>query len=142
MIPQGLYLPSRSGERLGEIALACDCSGSISDQDYIKIATELRTLHADLQPTKLHVVYFDHEVKEVETFGPDVTPQVRRLGGGGTAFSPIWPALANVSEDLACCVVLTDLYCNDFGPAPGYPVLWLTTGQTHAPWGEVTEVKD
>lgn len=142
MLSQGMYLPSRSGERMGELALACDCSGSISEQDYVKIATELKALHADLRPSKLHVVYFDHGVKRIVTFEPDDTPEVHRLGGGGTAFSPIWPALAEVSQDLACCVVLTDLYCSDYGDQPEYPVLWLTTGATNAPWGEVTEVKE
>ena len=142
LLPQGVYYPARSGEMMGEIALACDCSGSISDQDYVKIASEMRALHADLRPSKLHVVYFDHKVLKVETFEPDDYVEVRRLGGGGTAFAPIWSAIDEVSENLQCCAVLTDLYCSDFGDDPGYPVLWMTTGATNAPFGETIEVKD
>jgi hypothetical protein len=42
--------------------------------------------------------------------------------------------------DPAGVVFLTDLYCNDFGDAPACPVLWVTTGATQAPFGEIVEM--
>jgi predicted metal-dependent peptidase len=39
-------------------------------------------------------------------------------------------------------VFLTDLYCHDFGDEPSCPVLWVTTGATDAPFGEVVPMVD
>jgi len=35
------------------------------------------------------------------------------------------------------CVFLTDLCCDDFGNAPEFPVLWVSTEKGTAPFGEV-----
>jgi hypothetical protein len=37
-------------------------------------------------------------------------------------------------------VFLTDLCCNDFGPAPDHPVLWVSNELDEAPWGEVVKI--
>ena len=139
--PQGIYLPSRSGERLGEFCVALDCSGSIDDRTLNEFAAELRAIHGDGAPEKLHVIYFHHEVCKHEVFLPD--DQVGRLespGTGGTAFSPIFEFLADNDINPVATVVLTDLCCDDFGPAPGYPVLWVSNYADNAPWGEVVKM--
>jgi hypothetical protein len=55
-------------------------------------------------------------------------------------FSPMFKYMAEQDATLTCAVVLTDLQCGDFGPAPDYPVLWVTTDATAAPWGQVVKV--
>ena len=35
------------------------------------------------------------------------------------------------------CVFLTDLECSDFGDAPDYPVLWVSTEKGEAPFGQI-----
>ena len=62
-------------------------------------------------------------------------------GGGGTAFSPLWQHIAEQQIDPVCAVVLTDLVCHDFGDAPDYPVLWVSTYRDEAPFGEVVMMK-
>lgn len=138
---QGLYLPSRSGERLGEMAVAIDCSGSIGDRELAEFAAELRAIHGDGAPEKLHVIYFHSDVCKYEVFMPD--DQIGKLESpetGGTAFSPIFEFMNDKDINPVATVVLTDLCCSDFGPAPGYPVLWVTNDQTDAPWGEVVKM--
>ena len=61
-LSQGLYMPSRTGERMGPVAFLVDCSGSVDDTQLAQMAAEVRTVHEDLRPEKLHVVYFDAEV--------------------------------------------------------------------------------
>lgn len=137
-VTQGMYLPARSGERLGEFCVALDCSGSIDDKTLAEFAAELRSIHSDGAPEKLHVIYFHHEIAKHEVFMPD--EHVGKLvspGTGGTAFSPIFKFMEDNQINPVATVVLTDLCCNDFGGAPGFPVLWVSNDEDRAPWGEV-----
>ena len=136
-LSQGLYLPSVSGESLGEIAIAVDCSGSIDQETISQFAAEIRTIKEDGNPTKIHVVYFDSEVSHYESYGRDDDLDIKPHGGGGTAFSPVFTYFAEHDIDPVACIFLTDLCCNDFGDMPNYPVLWVSTDEGTAPFGEV-----
>lgn len=136
-LAQGVYLPSEVGEHVPAIVVAVDCSGSVNDELLGQFTREIQTIHGTLQPEQLHVLYFDHSVLRVDTFEPNDTVTTKRYGGGGTAFSPIWKRIEHDNLDVAACVVLTDLQCHDFGNAPDYPVLWVTTDAEKAPFGRV-----
>ena len=133
---QGIYLPSNSGEVMGEVVKAIDCSGSIGDDQIAQFNTESVKMWQDLRPTKMHIIYFDSEVCHYDCF-EDEEPVIKPHGGGGTAFSPIFKFIEEKGIDPVACVVLTDLYCDDFGNEPHYPVLWVSTHRDKAPWGEV-----
>jgi hypothetical protein len=49
-------------------------------------------------------------------------------------------AIQEFDEQPEALIFLTDLCCNDFGPAPEYPVMWVTNDQEKAPWGEVVKM--
>lgn len=132
-----IIMPSMSGEALGEIVVAVDCSGSIGAKEIAEFASEIAAIHQDCQPTKVHVVYFDSAVSHYESYEPDDQLDIRPHGGGGTAFSPIFRYITKNAIDPAACVVLTDLWCSDFGPQPHYPVLWVSNARDTAPWGDV-----
>ena len=136
-LAQGIYLPSVSGESLGEIAFAVDCSGSITQDVIDQFAAEIRSAKEDGNPTKIHVVYFDSEVSHYECYGKDDDLDIKPHGGGGTAFSPVFEYFAEHDINPVACVFLTDLCCNDFGEQPAYPVLWVSTDEGTAPFGEV-----
>lgn len=139
-ISQGLYMPSITGEAMGALAVAIDTSGSIGAAELDQFAAELRTIQEDMNPETLHVIYFDHSVCGTQDFTPDEAVYLMPKGGGGTAFSPIFRHVEGAGVEPVACVVLTDLYCDDFGPPPEYPVLWVTNGATDAPWGQVVEM--
>ena len=141
-LSQGLYLPSVSGESLGEIAFAVDCSGSIGQDEINQFASEITTVWQDQRPTKVHVIYFDSEVSHYDEFGQEDEPVVKPHGGGGTAFSPVFRYMADKGIEPVACIFLTDLCCNDFGDAPDYPVLWVSTHDDKAPFGEVVMMED
>ena len=136
-LSQGLYLPSVSGEALGEIAIAVDCSGSIDDKILAQFAGEINAIKEDGNPTRIHVVYFDSEVSHYEKYERDDTLNIRAHGGGGTAFSPVFEYFAEHDIEPVACIFLTDLCCDDFGDVPQYPVLWVSTDEGTAPFGEV-----
>lgn len=139
-LSQGLYMPSADGERLGDIAVAIDCSGSVSPDDLNQFAAELRVIKEDHNPRMLHVLYFDHDVSHYECYGPDDELDIKPHGGGGTAFAPIFKYLYEQMIQPAACVVLTDLCSSEFGSAPDYPVLWVSDYGDDAPFGEVVKV--
>ena len=141
-LSQGLYLPSVSGESLGEIAFAVDCSGSIGQDEINQFASEITTVWQDQRPTKVHVIYFDSEVSHYDEFGQDDEPVVKPHGGGGTAFSPVFKYMTEHGIEPVACIFLTDLCCDDFGDAPDYPVLWVSTHDDKAPFGEVVMMED
>ena len=141
-LSQGLYLPSVSGESLGEIAFAVDCSGSIGQDEINQFASEITTVWQDQRPTKVHVIYFDSEVSHYDEFGQDDEPVVKPHGGGGTAFSPVFKYMTEHGIEPVACIFLTDLCCDDFGDAPDYPVLWVSTHDDKAPFGEVVMMEN
>lgn len=140
-ISQGVYTPSADGESMGDMLVAVDCSGSISNKELAEFAAEITAIHQDARPAGLHVLYFDSDVAHYDRFEQDDEPVIKPHGGGGTAFSPIWKYAEAHDIEPVCCVVLTDLYCDDFGPAPDYPVLWVcNSDQFKVPFGEVIKM--
>lgn len=136
-IAQGLYLPSVSGETMGELVFAVDCSGSITQNDINQFAAEIGNVKDDLLPTKIHVIYFDSEVSHVESYEQHDDLDIKPHGGGGTDFAPVFKRIVDDGIDPVAIVVLTDLCCNSFGTQPAAPVLWVSTDEGKAPFGEV-----
>ena len=139
-ITQGMYLPSVSGEVLGDLVFAVDMSGSISQSECDQYAAECRVVHEDGKPANMHLIYFSHEVCGHDTMARDDDFVFNPRGNGGTAFSPVFRYIQENNIEPVGIVFLTDLYCSDFGDAPDCPVLWVTTGATSAPFGEVIKM--
>ena len=136
-IAQGMYLPSTSGEVMGEVLFGVDCSGSITQDIINQFGAEIRTVKEDMFPTRIHVVYFDSEVSHYESYGVDDELDIKPHGGGGTAFSPVFEYIEEHGIEPIAIVFLTDLCCDDFGNEPNCPVLWVSTDEGTAPFGEV-----
>ena len=97
----------------------------------------------DCQPWQTHVLYFASSVTRYEVFAQDEDLDLKPNGTGGTAFSPIFRYCRDHDISPACAVILTDLYCNDYGSTPEYPVLWVSTGATGpTPFGEVVMLRE
>jgi predicted metal-dependent peptidase len=138
-ISQGLYLPSVSGEVLGDVVFAVDCSGSIDDTTLSQFAAEVGKVKDDLNPTCIHVIYFDSDVSHYESYKPDEALNIRAHGGGGTDFAPVFDYMREQGIDPVAVVFLTDLCCNSYGDQPECPVLWVSTEEKYdePPFGEV-----
>jgi predicted metal-dependent peptidase len=136
-LAQGMYLPSVSGESLGEMVFAIDCSGSIDQKTIDQFAAEIRTVKEEGNPSAIHLIYFDSEVSHYERFGRDDDLHVEPHGGGGTDFAPVFEFMAERQIEPVAVIFLTDLCCNSFGEQPDCPVLWVSTDEGTAPFGEV-----
>ena len=142
-IAQGLYLPSVSGEAMGEVLFAVDCSGSIDQHTINQFAAEITKVKEDLMPERIHVMYFDSDVSHVESYEQHDDLDIKPHGGGGTDFAPVFAKIIELGINPVAIVFLTDLCCHSFGEQPDAPVLWVSTdeGRT-APFGEVTIMGD
>ena len=137
-LAEDLCLPSLTGERLGKITVAVDCSGSIGERELAEFSAEINAIVEDTSPESVEVIYFDTEVTRTECFEQAEPVVLKGSGGGGTTFSPIFEYLSGSHEPPIAVVVLTDLYANDFGEAPDMPVLWACTRPGgKAPFGQV-----
>lgn len=141
-LAEDLYLPSLIGERLGPIAIAVDCSGSVSAEVLNRFGAEVSAILEDAKPSSVKILYFDSEVLRTQDFEADQPVKLETCGGGGTAFSPVIKELNKLDVPPVACVFLTDLQCSDFGAQPDFPVLWATTDLEAAPYGEILKIDE
>lgn len=145
-LAEDLYLPSLSGQKMGKLVVAVDCSGSVDKELLSKFSAELNAIREDTHPASIDVVYFDSVVCKTETISAEEDINLTPVGGGGTAFSPVIKHVNEMEEEPCAVVFLTDLCCTDFGNRPAYPVLWcvlegLSDHYKNVPYGEVVEVE-
>ena len=136
-IARGLYLPSLRSETLGPVVVAVDTSGSIDDATLAAFSAEITAIMDEAAPEAIHVVYCDDAIAGTETYEAGDVIGLTPHGGGGTAFRPVFDWIARSDIQPVCAIYLTDLEGDDFGSAPDCPVLWISTGKTDAPFGEV-----
>lgn len=138
-IGAGLYLPGMHSEELGEIVVAIDVSGSISNDTLAAFANELNGI-LDAHECTTRVIYADAAVSRVETWCSDDRPVVlTACGGGGTNHNPVFAKVEEEGWDVSCIVCLTDGHTHVSCPPPDAPVLWVITpgGTTRGlPWGK------
>jgi predicted metal-dependent peptidase len=133
----GLYLPGVTREGVGEVAIAVDCSGSVSARQLRLFESEARSILEGQRPERVYILYFDAEVHKVDTYEAGQRIDLNPVGGGGTEFGPCFEWLDEHSILPHSLVFLTDLYGSFPQSAPSYPVLWASTGGRQAPFGEV-----
>ncbi len=133
----GLYLPGVVRGGAGEVAIAVDCSGSVSARQLRLFEAEVRSILEGQRPERVYVLYFDAVVQKVETYEGGQRINLNPVGGGGTEFGPCFEWLGERGIRPQALVFLTDLY-GSFPPSePEYPVFWASTGSRKAPFGEV-----
>ncbi|MEM8986681.1 MAG: VWA-like domain-containing protein [Pseudomonadota bacterium] len=139
-VASGLYLPSMETPGLGRLVIAVDTSGSIDDETLAQFAAEMNAIVEDAKPDGVDVVYCDADVARVERFDPhDLPLTLNPKGRGGTSFRPPFEWVEAEGALPACLIYLTDLY-GDFPDPPAYPVLWASTTDEVAPFGERVKI--
>jgi predicted metal-dependent peptidase len=137
----GLYLPGVVREGVGEVAIAVDCSGSVSARQLRLFEAEVRSILEGQRPERVYVLYFDAVVHKVDTYEAGQRIDLNPVGGGGTEFGPCFEWLDERGIRPQSLVFLTDLYGSFPPSAPDYPVLWASTGSQKAPFGEVIPMR-
>lgn len=137
---RGLYLPTIREEPTGELVVAVDTSGSITEKVLSAFQTEVRTIASEVRPSKIIVIYCDAAINRIQEFEKDDTINLKMCGGGGTDFRPPFDYVKKHHIKPHAFVYLTDGY----GPFPDkqdYPVVWCMTTDVKAPHGHHIHVK-
>ena len=91
------------------------------------------------------VLYCDAQVRRTEEFGPDDDIVLKADGRGGTAFQPVFDAVAEWPEPPVCLIYFTDMDASDTPTEPDYPVLWATdfsaVRSETVPFGQVARLR-
>lgn len=135
----GLYLPSLHSEQLPPIVLAIDASGSCWGYQ-AAFVSEMQSIMTETLPEKLVACFFDTGIQTSKEYAPNDSIDLKSTGAGGTDFRCIFDWIDKEEINPACLIVLTDLEGPFPDMPPSYPVLWVSTTQLVAPFGETVPI--
>lgn len=141
---QGLYLPGTVSERVGELLVGIDSSGSTWSGNQLEgFISELIAICEDCVPEKVTVVWWDTKVNSVQEYTPEtyqtMSQTLQIKGGGGTAPSCVndWMDKQNPKRDYVAAIMLSDGYVGSDWGRFSIPVLWcLNQKGVTAPVGQ------
>ena len=118
---QGVYLPSGISERVEELVLAIDTSGSIGQRALTLFLSEVKAICDTVKPDKVRLLYWGSRVVADESYElsalDDLVKSTKPRGGGGT--------------DVECVVE----YMRDNKITPQATIV-LTDGDLYGGWGK------
>lgn len=136
-------MPGNTGRNgLEHLIFAVDISGSITDEQILRMNSEVRHIQDNLEPEKLTLVTFDTEIRDVYEFDRgDSFEKITITGRGGTDLDDVY-AYARKHGATALCV-FTDLWV-DIPEKPPFPVLWVCVDNSDAevPYGQLVHFSE
>ena len=141
-----VYMPSGVSERVGDIVVAIDTSGSIGGEQIKQFLGEVDAIAQGVNPESVWVLYWDTQVCRAERYiGEDVrriAESTKPAGGGGTAPSCVTAYMRDNHIKPKVAIVLTDGYVgNDWGGDWPSPVVWCVVGsKVTSPVGKTLHV--
>lgn len=84
------HMPSLHGEKLMNLAIAVDTSGSVSDHDFQVFVSEIGSILRMMKPEEITLVQFDTQIKSIDKIKdiPDLM-RCKFTGRGGTQINPV-----------------------------------------------------
>jgi len=147
-VSSGYYMPSGVSERVGELVIAIDTSGSIGGAELAKFLSEVKGICDTVKPDAIRLLYWDTEVCADERYeGAEIdnlTQSTKPEGGGGTTVECVPAYITEHSIKAQAVVVLTDGYLGGSWGQWSMPVLWCIVGGNKevADCGKTIHVKD
>lgn len=133
------FLPARYSERMGEIVLIGDTSGSITEEELNRVAAEVNAIAEQVRPELIRVVWADTVVAHEETFETGQEIKLKPAGGGGTDMRV---PLRHVEQyDAQVVVLVTDGYTPWPEAEPPYPLIVCCTTDAEVPVGSVVRLR-
>ncbi len=146
-IGAGVYLPSGISEKVDELVLAIDTSGSISDHAVAMFLSEVKSICDVVKPDKVRILYWGHrvvgdesyEAHELDTLAQSTRPK----GGGGTDVECVVRYMDEHQIKPQATIIFTDGYLfGDWGTWD-CPTLWCVLDNDDATpdTGKVVHIK-
>lgn len=134
---QNVYLPTRYSERMGEIVIIGDTSGSIGNEELRQYVSEMSAIAEDVRPERIRLLWADTKVKGEQVFecGEPIIP--KPVGGGGTDMGhAIQEALVHEPEVIVLCTDGYSPWCAE----PDVPLIICCTTDVEVPIGQVVRL--
>ena len=133
-----VYLPARYSERMGEIVIIADTSGSIGQDELNQVAAEINAIAEDVRPECIRVIWADTKVANEQTFevGEEIT--FKPAGGGGTDMRVPLEHVAQYDPEIV--ILITDGYTPWPDSEPAYPLIVCCTTNADVPVGSVVRL--
>lgn len=124
----GLYMPTGISEKVDELVLAIDTSGSIGNTELSAFLTEVKAVCDTVRPERVRLLYWGHEVVADEKYAAHELDQLiestKPRGGGGTDVNCVCDYMVQHNISPQATIVLTDgALFGDWGKWSN-PVLW------------------
>ena len=135
---EGNYFPSMQGVGGGDLVIAIDTSGSVSQDEAEQFASEIDSIREMIKPDRTCVIYCDDFIQKGrdgqthDVFDSYEDIEVRAISGGGTRFDPPFHLVDQEGLEPHAFVYFTDGYATvreGTADIVDYPVLWATTGK-------------
>ena len=143
----GIYLPSGVSEKVDELVIAIDTSGSIDGRMISQFMGEVSGICESVKPAAVRILYWDTEVCGDEVYADDQIPNIihstKPVGGGGTRVSCVSDYMSRQGISPQAVIVLTDGYLGSDWGTWTVPVLWciIDNASRTAPNGTTVHVE-
>tara|TARA_B100001093_G_C26849807_1_gene1024577 strand:- start:17 stop:1354 length:1338 start_codon:yes stop_codon:yes gene_type:complete len=120
--------PTDYTDKVGEIVIAFDCSGSIHKE--LKVFVEqVQEILERMRPECVRILFWDTSIVSDEIYLPKdyhrFAEMIKPIGGGGTNAQCIPTYLEENNINWEACCIFTDGYLHPIEWQPSKPVLWL-----------------
>jgi predicted metal-dependent peptidase len=132
-LAMGMLRPSGITERVGELVIAIDTSGSIGQHELTKCLSEIKGICDMVKPESVRILYWDTKVCADELYGDvagacgsleQLTQTTKPAGGGGTNVQCVTDYIRDNNINAQAVIVLTDGYLGGDWGAWTMPLLW------------------
>lgn len=143
----GIAMPSGVTERVNELVVLPDMSGSIGQREQTIMLTEVAEVCKAVQPNKLRILYWDTAVRRDEVYEMDqieeFTKSTKPAGGGGTDIEPVARYMQEHGINPDAAIILTDGYLFGSWGQWACPTLWciLDNKSAKPPVGKTVHIK-
>ena len=135
---RGDYFPTMKGVGGGDLVIAIDTSGSVSQTEAEQFASEIDGIRETIKPDRTCVIYCDSRIQKTadgdsyDEFDSYDDIEVRKINGGGTRFEPPFHLVDAEGLAPSALIYFTDGYAtvrvDEVEDKIDYPVLWASTG--------------
>lgn len=137
-----IYMPSMHSEKMGELVVILDTSGSCFSGTVISaFASELAAIVDQVKPDKVRTLYVDDHVHGEQVFedGQFAVTQLKVQGGGGTDLRLGFDYISEKRYTPQAVIVFSDGY-TPYPTSTPCPTLWVMTTDIQAPIGQTIRI--